>query len=103
MRESWKGLLRWFRTGYRRSMTVEAIKEEIGHLSEEERKQLLDWLEEVEEETWDREMERNFSPGGQGTHLAEKIDQHIDDSIAAGDITSLEEGLRTRRERRVRK
>ena len=35
-------------------MTVEAIKEEIGHLSEQERKQRLDWLEELEEQAWDR-------------------------------------------------
>jgi len=33
-------------------MTVDAIKEEIGHLSERERRQLLDWLEELAEEAW---------------------------------------------------
>lgn len=81
------------------SMTVEAIKQEIGHLSEEQRKQLLDWLEELEDEAWDREMERDFSPGGRGAHVAERIDR----AIASENTTSLEEGLRTRRERRVRK
>jgi len=84
-------------------MTVEAIKEEIGHLSEQERKQLLDWLEEMEEEAWDREMERDFSPGGRGAHLVQRIDREIDQAIATGTVTSLEEGLRARREKRAQK
>ena len=50
-------------------MTVEAIKEEISHLSEQERKELADWIEEMEEQAWDREMERDFAPGGRGEHL----------------------------------
>ena len=69
------GLQRLLPTRYRMSMTVEAIKEEIGHLSEEERKQLLGWLEELEEEAWDREMEHDFSAAGPGSHLAEKIER----------------------------
>jgi hypothetical protein len=84
-------------------MTVEAIKEEIGHLSEQERKQLLDWLEELEEEAWDREMERDFSPGGRGAHLVERIDREINQAVASGNVTSLEEGLRARREKRAQK
>ena len=31
-------------------MTVEAIKDAITHLSEQERKQLADWFEELEEQ-----------------------------------------------------
>ena len=50
-------------------MTVEAIKEEIGHLSEQERKQRLDCLEELEEQAWDKKMERDFKPGGRGERL----------------------------------
>ena len=73
-------------------MTVEAIKDAIVHLSDQERRQLADWLEEMEEEAWDREMERDFAPGGRGAHLLEKIDRQID----AGNFTSLEEGLRQR-------
>ncbi len=84
-------------------MTVEALKEEIEHLSEPERKELLDWLEEMEEEAWDREMERDFSPGGRGAHLLDKINREIDDAIASGTVTSLDEELRVRRERRARK
>ena len=91
------------RAGYGVGMTVEALKVEIGHLSEQERKELFDWLEELEEEAWDREMERDLSPGGRGAHLIEKINREIDDAIASGTLTSLEEGVRTRREQRARK
>ncbi len=76
-------------------MTVEAIKDAIVHLSEEERQQLANWFEEMEEDAWDRQMEEDFAPGGRGAHLSEKIDRQID----AGNFTSLEEGLRQRRER----
>ena len=86
-----------------KSMTVDAIKLEIGHLSEEERKQLLDWLGELEQEAWDREMERDFSPGGRGAHLLERIDREIDRAISADDVVPLENGLRTRRGQRARK
>ena len=75
-------------------MTVEAIKDAIAHLSQQERKQLADWFEELEEEAWDREMEQDFASGGRGAHLLEKIDRQID----SGNFTSLEEGLRRRRE-----
>lgn len=75
-------------------MTVEAIKQEISHLSEPERKQLIDWIEELEEQAWDREMERDFAPGGRGAHLVESVDGEI----AEGKFTSLEEGLRSRRQ-----
>lgn len=79
-------------------MTVEAIKEAIGHLSEPERKQLAAWFEEMEEEDWDRQMEQDFSPGGRGAHILEKVDREIE----AGNYASLEEGLRRRREQRAR-
>lgn len=80
-------------------MTVEAIKEAIAQLSPLERRQLAEWFDELKEDKWDRQMEEDFSPGGRGAHLVEKIDRQI----AAGNFTSLEEGLRLRREQRDRK
>ena len=78
-------------------MTVEAIKDAIAHLSEEERKQAADWFDELEEEAWDRQMERDFADGGRGAHLLEKIDRQID----AGNFASLEDGLRRRGEQQA--
>jgi hypothetical protein len=77
-------------------MTVETIKEAIVHLSEPERKQLTEWFDELEEEAWDRQMEKDFSPGGRGTHLLEKVDREIE----TGNHTSLDEGLRQHRVQR---
>ena len=79
-------------------MTVENIKEAIVQLSESDRKQLADWLEELEEEEWDRQMEEDFSPGGRGAHLLETVDREIQ----SGNYTSLEEGLRQRRQQRAK-
>ena len=75
-------------------MTVEAIKAAIEQLTESERHKLEDWLEELEERAWDARMDRDFSPGGRGHHLVEKVHQEID----SGKFTPLEEGLRSREE-----
>ncbi|MGO8790346.1 MAG: hypothetical protein ACLQVL_23600 [Terriglobia bacterium] len=64
-------------------MTIEAIKSAIEQLSEPERRQLADWFTELEEQAWDAEMERDFSPGGRGQHLVEKINREIDQSAFA--------------------
>ena len=82
---------------------MEAIKEAVVHLSEAEREQFAHCFEELAEEAWDREIERDFAPGGRGAHLVEKIDREIDHGIASGNVTSLEEGLRVRPEQRLRK
>ena len=71
------------------SMTVEAIKQEISHLSEPERKELVDWIEELEEKAWDQEMERDFAPGGRGEHLLAEVQA----DIAAGRTKPLAEVL----------
>ena len=71
------------------SMTVEAIKQEISHLSEPERKELVDWIEELEEKAWDQEMERDFAPGGRG----ERLRAEVQADIAAGRTKPLAEVL----------
>jgi hypothetical protein len=87
------------RAGYGYGMTVEAIKEAIVHLSGTERRQLAEWLDEFKEDEWDKQIEKDFSPGGRGVKIGEEIDRQI----AAGNYGSLEEGLRLRRERRAKK
>ena len=70
-------------------MTVDDLKEAIVHLPEPERKKLADWLEEMEEDAWDREMESDFSPGGRGVHLLDEVKS----DIAAGRTKPMEEFL----------
>ena len=54
-----------------------AFEAAIVHLSEPERKKLADWFEDLEEDAWDREMERDFAPGGRGAHLLEEVKADI--------------------------
>ena len=58
-------------------MTVEAIKEAIVHLSELERNRLAEWFDELKELEWDRQMEKDFAPGGRGVHLLVEVDAEI--------------------------
>jgi len=71
-------------------MTVEAIKTAIQELSEPERQDLANWFDELEQQAWDAEMERDFSPGGRGYDLVKRINDDIDQ----GKYSPLEEGLR---------
>jgi len=74
-------------------MTVEAIKDAIQQLPENERTSLAAWLNELEYDDWDKEMVQDFSPGGCGTKWAEQIRREI----AEGESSAMEEGLRHRR------
>ena len=80
-------------------MTVEAIKESIVHLPEPERRQLTQWFDDFKEDEWDRQMEKDFSPGGRGMAWCESVEA----DIAAGKFTSLEEGFRLRRKEPAKK
>ncbi|MCL5669785.1 MAG: hypothetical protein M1423_00555 [Acidobacteria bacterium] len=77
-------------------MDVKTIKAAIEQLSEPERRALADWFQELEEQAWDAEMERDFSPGGRGQALAERVNQEIEE----GKFTPPDEGLRSRQGRR---
>ena len=71
-------------------MTVEAIKEAVVLLSSPERHELAEWLDGIENDDWDRQMEKDFSPGGRGEHLLDKIKNQV----RAGNFTPLEKGFR---------
>jgi len=47
----------------------------------------------LEYDDWDKEMVRDFSPGGRGYRLVEKVKR----DIAAGKFRPIEEGLAERR------
>ena len=70
-------------------MTVEAIKAAISELQENERHSLAVWLNEMEYDAWDKQMVRDFSPGGRGMALVEKVNREI----AAGQAIPFAEGL----------
>jgi hypothetical protein len=55
-------------------MTVEAIKDEIEHLSPEGKAALAAWIVEQDLMSWDEQMKADFSPGGAGMALLEAVD-----------------------------
>lgn len=58
-------------------MTLDAIKDAVRHLPDYERSELLQWLDEREQAAWDAQLERDFSSGGRGMPLLEKIKADI--------------------------
>jgi hypothetical protein len=70
-------------------MTVEAIKEAIAQLPEYERHSLAAWLNHLDYDAWDKQMVTDFSPGGRGMALLEKVKR----DVAENEAVSLEEGL----------
>ena len=65
-------------------MSLEAVKEAIAQLSTEDRLALESWLA----ESWDAQMEEDFSPGGAGMQLVEKVKAEI----RKGKFTPFEQG-----------
>jgi hypothetical protein len=78
-----------FDSGYGWGMTVEATKEAIAELSEDQRHSLAVWLNEIDYDDWDKEMVKDFSPGGRGMAWVEKVKREI----AEGKAGPFEEGL----------
>jgi hypothetical protein len=79
--------------GYVWSMTVEAIKEAIAGLPDKERHSLAAWLNELDYDEWDKEMVKDFSPGGRGYHLVDRVKR----DIAQGKTRLMDEGFAARR------
>ena len=54
-------------------MTLEALKQAIAELPAYEKAALATWLNEQEMDEWDRQIQKDFSPGGAGARLLEKV------------------------------
>lgn len=78
-------------------MTVEAIKAAIAELPEDERHSLALWLNELDYDEWDQGMVKDFSAGGRGYHLVEKVKR----DIAQGKARPMEAGFAARRKSRT--
>ncbi len=59
------------------SMDIAEIQREIELLSTEQQAVLLDWLAERDRRQWDTEIERDFSTGGAGMRLLERVEAQI--------------------------
>ena len=58
-------------------MTIEAIKNVITGLPQDAQAALASWLNLQTMDAWDTEMQNDFSPGGRGHHLVEKVKGQI--------------------------
>ena len=81
------------------TLTVEAIKEAINELPEEDKVSLTSWLTVQTMDDWDRQMQRDFSPGGRGAKFVEQVKREIAEGDAEGTVRPLSEGLAERRRR----
>lgn len=73
-------------------MTLEAIKQAITALPEDEKTSLAVWINEQDAKAWDKQIEDDFSEGGAGLSLLETWDAEI----KAGTSVPLEEFLAQR-------
>lgn len=74
------------------SMTVEEIRDAIAGLPEDDRHSLAAWLNDLGYDAWDRQMVKDFSPGGRGMAWAERVKRQI----AEGKAGPMEEGFAER-------
>ena len=58
---------------YDMSMELAEIQRAIEELPREQQAALAAWLAEREQEAWDAEIERDFSPGGAGMKVLEEM------------------------------
>ncbi|HME07610.1 MAG TPA: hypothetical protein VKG25_11180 [Bryobacteraceae bacterium] len=77
-------------------MTVQSLKEAILELPESERQSLTLWLNGLDHDDWDREMLQDFSAGGRGAHLVERVKA----DITAGKYRPVEEFCAERQQKR---
>jgi hypothetical protein len=58
-------------------MTIEAIKDAITGLPEDAQVTLAAWLNLQMMDSWDKEMQADFSPSGRGHHFVEKVRSQV--------------------------
>jgi hypothetical protein len=79
-------------------MTLEAVKEAIAQLPQDERHSLAVWLNELDYDEWDKKMAEDFSRDGRGMAWAEDVKLQI----VEGEARPLAEGLAQARAQRER-
>jgi hypothetical protein len=67
-------------------MTLTELKRAIQELPSDDRTVLASWLADMDGQTWDTEITRDFSPGGAGMEILGEVDAAID----RGDFQELE-------------
>ena len=79
------------------ALTVDEIKAAIAKLTDEDRASLASWLNVETMDDWDREMQRDLSPGGKGMKFVQDVKRDVAEGLAEGTIRPIEEGFARRR------
>jgi len=79
--------------------TIDAIKDAIAKLPEDEKVSLSAWLSLETTDTWDRQMARDFAPGGRGAKFLKQMNREMADAARKGTLQPIEQGFALRRKR----
>lgn len=71
-------------------MTIEALKAAIAHLSAEDTTALAAWVVEHDMQSWDEQIDKDFSSGGKGIEMLDEVQA----DIRAGKFKPFGEGRR---------
>jgi len=79
--------------------SIDAIKAAIAQLPKSQQVSLAVWLDLETADAWDREMQRDFAPGGKGTSFVERMKAQTAAAKRKGTVEPLEKGFARRRKR----
>lgn len=85
-------LVRVIFPSYVKVVTVGAFKDAIAKLPEDNRQSLAAWLNDFGYDAWEKQMSRDFMPGGRGAAWAENVKRQIGE----GKVSSMDEGFAER-------
>jgi hypothetical protein len=89
-------------TRYREVMsapTIDAIRDAISRLPKDDKVSLTAWLSLEMTDAWDRQMQRDFSPGGRGAKFQKRVKAEVATAARKGTLRPLSEGFAERRKR----
>jgi hypothetical protein len=69
--------------GYDKSMDIREIQNAIEGMSADQQRTLLDWLTERDLQRWDAEIEEDFSEGGAGMELLDRVKRQVEQGHSA--------------------
>ena len=68
------------------TLSVEEIKAAITNLDADDKLSLASWLNLQTMDDWDRQMERDFSPGGKGAKFLKQVKREVAEDLARGTV-----------------
>jgi hypothetical protein len=64
--------------------TLEEVKKTIEELPEDQQRKLIDWIEELKADLWDKQIEEDFMAG--------RLDKFIEEAMGEPDVAEFRDG-----------